>query len=91
MTAILPLACLRLGLLPAEAIAAATVNAAHALGLGDRLGRLAPGQDADIQVVDVPNHVHLVYRLGSHHCRTVIKRGRVVVEDGRLAPGPGGW
>jgi imidazolonepropionase len=91
MTAILPLACLRLGLLPAEAIAAATVNAAHAVGLADRVGRLAPGMDADLQVVDVPNHIHLAYRMGAQRCRTVIKRGRVVVDDGRLAPGPGGW
>jgi len=91
MTAILPLACLRLGLLPAEAIAAATVNAAHALGLAARVGRLAPGMDADIQVVDVPNHIHLAYRFGANRCRTVIKRGRVVVDDGRLSPGPGGW
>jgi len=91
MTAILPLACLRLGLLPAEAIAAATVNAAHALGLAAQVGRLEPGMDADLQVIDVPNHIHLAYRFGANHCRTVIKRGRVVVDDGRLASGPGGW
>jgi len=91
MTAILPLACLRLGLLPAEAIAAATVNAAHALGLGAQIGRLEPGMDADLQVIDVPNHIHLAYRFGANHCRTVIKRGRVVVDDGRLASGRGGW
>jgi imidazolonepropionase len=85
MTAILPIACLRLGLLPAEAIAAATVNAAHALGLGARVGRLCPGMEADLQIVDVPNHVHMAYRFGVNRCRTVIKRGRVVVTEGRLA------
>jgi imidazolonepropionase len=91
MTAILPLACLRLGLRPAEAIAAATVNAAHSLGLGAQVGRLVPGMDADLQIVDVPNHIHLAYRFGANHCRTVIKRGRVVVDDGRLASGSAGW
>jgi imidazolonepropionase len=83
MTAILPIACLRLGLLPAEAIAAATVNAAHSLGLAGRIGSLEPGKDADLQVLDVPNHVHLVYRFGINTCCTVIKKGRVVVDDGR--------
>jgi imidazolonepropionase len=83
MTAILPLACLRLGLLPGEAIAAATLNAAHSLGLAGRIGSLEVGKAADIQVVDVPNHRHLVYHFGLNHCREVVKEGRLVVQDGR--------
>ena len=84
MTAILPLACLRLGMRPAEAIAAATLNAAHALGLAASRGGLEVGKAADLQVVDVPNHLHLAYHFGVNHCRTVIKDGRVVVEDGSI-------
>ncbi|PYS95940.1 MAG: imidazolonepropionase [Acidobacteria bacterium] len=84
MTAILPLACLRLGMRPAEAIAAATLNAAHALGLAASRGSLEVGKAADLQVVDVPNHLHLAYHFGVNHCRTVIKDGRVVVEDGSI-------
>ena len=91
MTAILPIACLRLGLLPAEAIAAATINAAHALGLAGEIGSLEPGKAADLVVADVPNHRHLAYRFGVNPCRQVVKRGRVVVDEGRLtlprAPG----
>jgi imidazolonepropionase len=83
---ILSLACLRYGLQPAEAIAAATINAAHALGLAADRGSLEPGKAADLQVADVPNHVHLAYRFGVNHCRAVVKSGRVVVEDGRLTP-----
>lgn len=84
MTAILPLACLRLGMEPGEAIAAATLNAAHALGIGARRGSLEVGKAADLQILDIPNHLHLAYHFGVNHCRTVIKDGRVVVEDGAI-------
>jgi imidazolonepropionase len=84
MTAILPIACLRLGLEPAEAIAAATLNAAHSLGIAGRTGSLEVGKAADLQVLDVPNHLHLAYRFGVNHCRTVVKEGRVVVDQGAL-------
>ena len=42
----------RAGLDPEEALAAITVNAARILGVGDRLGSLAPGRDADLVVMD---------------------------------------
>jgi imidazolonepropionase len=84
MTTILPIACLRLGLLPSEAVAAATLNAAHSLGLAGRIGSLEPGKEADLQVLDLPSHVHLAYRLGLNACRTVVKHGRIVVDDGRI-------
>ncbi len=91
MTAILPLACLRLGLEPAEAVAAATLNGAHALRIAATTGSLEVGKMADLQILDVPNHLHLAYHFGVNHCRTVVKEGRVVVEEGVLAgsPGPG--
>jgi imidazolonepropionase len=84
MSAILPLACLRMGLLPGEAIVAATLNAAHSLGLSSRIGSLEPGKQADLQIQDVPGHAHLVYQFGVNHCTTVVKRGKVVVQDSRL-------
>jgi imidazolonepropionase len=58
------LACTQLRLSPAEALAACTVNAAHVLGRADRKGRLAPGCDADILVLDVPDWRYLAYHLG---------------------------
>jgi len=85
MPAILPLACLNFGLSPAEAIVAATLNAAYALGLASRAGSLEVGKAADAQVLDVPNHLHLVYHFGVNHCRTVVKGGRMVVEEGAVA------
>ena len=89
MAAILPLACLRTGLHPAEAIAAATLNAAFSLGIATRVGSLEVGKVADLQILDIPNHLHLAYRFGLNHCRTVVKEGRVVVEAGRIVGSKG--
>jgi imidazolonepropionase len=58
------LACTQLGLAPAEALAACTVNAAHVLGRGDRKGRLAPGYDADVTLLGAPDWRYLAYHLG---------------------------
>jgi imidazolonepropionase len=57
------LACTQLGLSPSEALAACTVNAAHVLGRADRKGRLAPGFDADLVLLDVPDWRYLAYHL----------------------------
>ena len=80
------LACLRLGLSPAEALVAATVNAAHAIGLADEVGSLEPGKLADVLVLDAPSYRHLPYYFASNLVDTVVKRGRVVVERGNLVP-----
>ena len=58
------LACTQLGLTPAQALAACTVNAAHVLARAERKGRLAPGYDADIVLLDVPDWRYLAYHLG---------------------------
>jgi imidazolonepropionase len=76
MPLVLSLACLELGLMPAEVITAATVNAAHAVGLAEDRGRIAPGLRADLQVLDAPSYVTLVYHLGVSHVRQIWKDGR---------------
>ena len=48
----------------AQALSAVTVNAAHVLGRADRKGRLAPGYDADILLLDAPDWRYLAYHLG---------------------------
>ncbi len=58
------LACTQLGLSPAEALSACTVNAAHVLALADRKGRLAPGYDADIVLLEASDWRYLAYHLG---------------------------
>ncbi|HEV8490283.1 MAG TPA: imidazolonepropionase [Candidatus Limnocylindrales bacterium] len=83
-TASLPLvvtvACLALKLSPAEALAAVTVNAAHGLGLGDEIGSLEPGKAADLVVWRVPSAGQIPYWPGADLVRTVVKRGRVVLD-----------
>lgn len=65
-----------------EAIVAATLNAAHSLGLGAETGSLLPGRKADFLVLDVSHYLHTVYHFGVNHVSTVVKDGRVVVEEG---------
>jgi imidazolonepropionase len=79
MQFIIALACRYLRLLPAEALSAATINAAYAIGLGDRVGSLEPGKLADLLVLEADDHRALGYRFGSNLVRMVVKRGEVVV------------
>jgi imidazolonepropionase len=83
-TASLPLvmtvACLALGLTPDEALAAVTINAAHALALGDEIGSLEPGKQADLVIWGVPSTAQIPYWPGASLVRTVVKRGRVVLD-----------
>ena len=69
------LACTQLGLAPAEALAACTVNAAHVLGCTDEIGRLAPGYAADVVLLDAPDWRHLAYHVAGELVHTVIVRG----------------
>ena len=78
MQMVIALACRALRLTPAEAINAATINAAHALKLGQYVGSLEVGKQADILVLDIPDYRHLGYRFGVNLVETVIKRGVVV-------------
>jgi imidazolonepropionase len=84
MGVVIGLACLHLGMLPAEAFVAATLNAAASLDRADRIGSLAPGKQADLLVLSVSDHRIVPYRFGTNHVRTVLKRGRIVVNEGRL-------
>ncbi len=72
------LACTQLGLTPAEALSACTVNAAHVLGRAGRKGRLAPGYDADIVLLDAPDWRYLAYHLGGDRVGHVLVGGERV-------------
>ena len=72
---VMAVACRYQKLTPAEALNAVTINAAHALGQGHRLGSLEPGKQADLLVVDAPDYRHLAYWFGHNLVRRVFKRG----------------
>jgi imidazolonepropionase len=74
---VMSLACTQLGLSPAEALAAVTVNAAHVLGRSDRIGRLAPGYDADLTLLAAPDWRHVAYHVGGEVVAGVIRSGRL--------------
>jgi imidazolonepropionase len=65
-------------LVAAEALNASTINAAYAIGLGDRVGSLQVGKEADLCILDVPDYRYLAYWLGGNPVETVIKHGCVV-------------
>ena len=77
MQFVIALACRRLKLTPAQAIAAATINAAHAIRRADRVGSIEPGKQADLLVLAVPDYRQLGYRFGTNLVRQVIKHGRL--------------
>jgi imidazolonepropionase len=78
MQFILSLACSALRMTPAEAITAATINAAWALGRGDRLGSLERNKQADLVVMDVEDYREIPYYFAVNHCRMTVKAGKVI-------------
>jgi imidazolonepropionase len=78
MQFILSVACSAMRMTPAEAITAATINAAWALRRADRLGSLEPGKQADLIVMDVSDYREVPYYFGVNHCRITVKAGAVV-------------
>jgi imidazolonepropionase len=85
-TASLPLAmtiaCLELGMTPDEALAAVTINAARSLGLDDEIGSIEPDKAADLVVWGVPTSTQIPYWPAANLVRSVVKRGRVVLDRG---------
>jgi len=77
MQFVIALACRMLKLTPAQAIVAATINAAAAIGRQDRIGSLEPGKQADLILLDVPDYRHLGYRFGTNLVSLVVKNGQV--------------
>jgi imidazolonepropionase len=76
MQLVMQFACRLYRFSPEEALLAATINGARALGLSDR-GALAPGLLADLQIWDSPALEDIIYRLGHNAVSRVVKRGRL--------------
>lgn len=76
---VMALSCRYQGLTPAEALNAATINAAYAIGQHRHLGSLEPGKLADLLIVDAPDYRHLAYNFGGNQVAGVIKAGQRVL------------
>jgi imidazolonepropionase len=77
---VMTVACVELQLSPSEALAAVTVNAAAALGLGDEIGSIETGRQADLAIWNVPTHRQIPYWPAADLVRAVVKKGSVVLE-----------
>lgn len=73
-------ACVNLRMSPDEVLAAVTINAAQALGLAEEIGSLEAGKQADLVVWNVPSSRQIPYWPAADLVRTVIKRGRIVLD-----------
>ena len=75
------LACRYMRLSPAQAIAAATINAAAAIGRANQIGSIEPGKQADLLLLSVDTYRHLGYRFGANLVEKIIKKGQVYTPD----------
>ncbi len=78
MQFVLALACSAMRMTPAEAISAATINAAYALRRARGLGSLEPGKQADLAVMDVEDYRQIPYYFAWNHCVMTVKRGQII-------------
>ena len=84
MQMVVALACSHLGMTPAEALATATVNGAHALAVADRVGTLEVGKQADLLILDVPDYREIPYHFGGNLVAMTLKRGEVLYRQGEV-------
>ena len=75
------LACTHMKMSPAEAVAAATINGAWALRIGERKGSIEPGKDADFAVFDTKDYREIPYWFGANHCAMTILNGVIASRD----------
>ena len=74
---ILSIACTHMKMTPAEAISAATINAAYSLGRGNEIGSLEKGKLADFVIHDCEDYRELAYFFGIEHPWRVYASGKL--------------
>ena len=77
---VIAMACHFMHMTPAEAITAATINAAHAVNRAGEVGSVEVGKRADVTILNVPNHKFIGYRFSVNLVDKVIKNGRIVID-----------
>jgi imidazolonepropionase len=85
MQAVVSLACTHLGMTPAEAVTAATFNAAHTLGRSDVTGSLEPGKRADVVLLNTADYRDLAYHLGTNLVYMTVRSGNIIYREGKVA------
>jgi imidazolonepropionase len=85
MQMVISLACSEVGMSPAEAISAATINGAHALARGHLCGSIEPSKAADLLLLNVADYRELPAQFGVNHVHMVLKNGHVVYREGEVA------
>jgi imidazolonepropionase len=82
MPMVLSLACTQMKMSPAEAITASTINAAHSLNRGDKIGSLEPGKLANFAIFDCEDYRELAYWFGIPQTHSVYVQGECVSRNG---------
>ena len=88
MQTVVALACGRLGMSIEEAISAATINGAHALGCAEKVGSLEPGKSADLLILNAGHYRDLEHSLGTNTVHLTMKRGKFIYKEGGVAALP---
>jgi imidazolonepropionase len=80
MNLVVSMACISMRMLPEEAVNAATINGAHAMGLGGEAGSITRGRPARLIITHpVPSLAYLPYAFGSSHIRgTILGKERIM-------------
>jgi len=78
MPMMMTIACTQMRMTPEEALCAATLNGAAALGLAREIGSIEAGKRADLLVAHVPDFRFLAYHFGANHIRTTVKNGTIL-------------
>ena len=78
---VMAIAAVGAGMTPTEILVATTANAAAAIDRHDRVGAIEVGMQADLVVLDVPNHDRWLYEPGRNCVRAVVKKGRLVASN----------
>ena len=79
MKLVMSLGCIRLKMLPEEAINAVTINSAYAMGISDTHGSIARGKVANLFITkEIPSYSFLPYAFGSDLIDTIILKGKII-------------